>query len=122
MSFQPAATRDDDAASHRRCGCSGPQLPRLSLGLWHKFGDTDDFANGRALILRAFHLGLTHVDLANNISPPPVSPRQTSAAFSAPGSSRSTGFWLNEFEIRIGASHRFQRMALNCIDQRSRSI
>ena len=48
-------------------------LPALSLGLWHNFGGADDYANSRALILRAFDLGITHFDLANNYGPPPGS-------------------------------------------------
>src|SRR5882672_2940399 len=73
MSHQPAGTRYADPALYRRCGRSGLQLPRLSLGLWHNFGDVDDPANRRALILRAFDLGITHFDLANNYGPPPGS-------------------------------------------------
>jgi L-glyceraldehyde 3-phosphate reductase len=69
----PASTRYDNPALYRACGRSGLKLPRLSLGLWHNFGDTDDPANRRALILRAFDLGITHFDLANNYGPPPGS-------------------------------------------------
>jgi L-glyceraldehyde 3-phosphate reductase len=73
MPHQPVATRYDNPALYRRCGRSGLRLPALSLGLWHNFGDVDDFANSRALILRAFDLGITHFDLANNYGPPPGS-------------------------------------------------
>ncbi len=73
MAHQPAANRYANPALYRRCGRSGLQLPQLSLGLWHNFGDTDDPANRRALILRAFDLGITHFDLANNYGPPPGS-------------------------------------------------
>jgi len=73
MPYQPAATRYDNPALYRRCGRSGLRLPALSLGLWHNFGDTDDFANSRALVLRAFDLGITHFDIANNYGPPPGS-------------------------------------------------
>ncbi len=69
----PASTRYDNPALYRACGRSGLKLPRISLGLWHNFGDTDDPANRRALILRAFDLGITHFDLANNYGPPPGS-------------------------------------------------
>jgi L-glyceraldehyde 3-phosphate reductase len=69
----PALTRYDNPALYRACGRSGLKLPRISLGLWHNFGDTDDPANRRALILRAFDLGITHFDLANNYGPPPGS-------------------------------------------------
>ena len=70
MSHQPAANRYANSALYRRCGRSGLQLPQLSLGLWHNFGDIDDPANRRTLILRAFDLGITHFDLANNYGPP----------------------------------------------------
>src|SRR5471032_1283211 len=73
MPHTPAPTRYDQPALYRRCGRSGLRLPALSLGLWHNFGDTDDFANSRALVLRAFDLGITHFDLANNYGPPPGS-------------------------------------------------
>ena len=56
-----------------RCGKSGLLLPRISLGLWHNFGDVDDFAVARSIVLRAFDLGVTHFDLANNYGPPPGS-------------------------------------------------
>ena len=58
---------------YNRCGKSGIKLPALSLGLWHNFGGEDVFENGRALIRRAFDLGITHFDLANNYGPPPGS-------------------------------------------------
>lgn len=73
MSHTPAATRYDNPALYRRCGRSGLQLPAISLGLWHNFGHVDDAANRRALVLRAFDLGITHFDLANNYGPPPGS-------------------------------------------------
>ena len=73
MSHQPAATRYANPDLYRRCGRSGLKLPQLSLGLWHNFGDVNDPANRRALILRAFDLGITHFDLANNYGPPPGS-------------------------------------------------
>lgn len=55
---------------YRRCGNSGLQLPAISLGLWHNFGDTTLFDNSRDMLLRAFDLGITHFDLANNYGPP----------------------------------------------------
>jgi L-glyceraldehyde 3-phosphate reductase len=58
---------------YQRCGKSGLFLPRISLGLWHNFGDVDRFAVGRQTVLRAFDLGITHFDLANNYGPPPGS-------------------------------------------------
>jgi L-glyceraldehyde 3-phosphate reductase len=56
-----------------RCGKSGLLLPRISLGLWHNFGDVDSFETARDIVLRAFDLGVTHFDLANNYGPPPGS-------------------------------------------------
>src|SRR5580698_9170569 len=58
---------------YRRCGRSGIRLPLISLGLWHNFGGVDTFENGRAMVRRAFDLGITHFDLANNYGPPPGS-------------------------------------------------
>jgi len=60
-----------------RCGKSGLHLPKVSLGLWHNFGSVDDYANARALALRAFDLGVTHFDLANNYGPVPGSAEET---------------------------------------------
>lgn len=53
-----------------RCGQSGIQLPAISLGLWHNFGQFDDFQNARDIVLKAFDLGIVHIDLANNYGPP----------------------------------------------------
>jgi L-glyceraldehyde 3-phosphate reductase len=58
---------------YNRCGRSGVLLPIVSLGLWHNFGGVDNFENGRAMVRRAFDLGVTHFDLANNYGPPPGS-------------------------------------------------
>jgi L-glyceraldehyde 3-phosphate reductase len=59
-----------DTMQYRRCGRSGIRLPLISLGLWHNFGGVDTFENGRAMVRRAFDLGITHFDLANNYGPP----------------------------------------------------
>lgn len=59
-----------DTMQYRRCGRSGIRLPLLSLGLWHNFGHTDDFENGRSILRMAFDNGITHFDLANNYGPP----------------------------------------------------
>lgn len=72
MDWLPATTRYD-TMTYRRCGRSGLLLPALSLGLWHNFGGVDPFENARAMVLRAFDLGITHFDLANNYGPPPGS-------------------------------------------------
>lgn len=58
---------------YRRCGRSGISLPAISLGLWHNFGSVDPFDDSRAMVLRAFDLGITHFDLANNYGPEPGS-------------------------------------------------
>jgi L-glyceraldehyde 3-phosphate reductase len=68
-----ANTERYNSMPYRRCGQSGLKLPRLSLGLWHNFGDVDDFENSRRLLHFAFDAGITHFDLANNYGPPPGS-------------------------------------------------
>jgi L-glyceraldehyde 3-phosphate reductase len=55
---------------YNRCGNSGLKLPAISLGLWHNFSENDIFSNSEAIIKRAFELGITHFDLANNYGPP----------------------------------------------------
>ncbi len=72
MNFAPSESRYQ-SSTFRRCGRSGLQLPIIALGLWHNFGGADDFAGARAILLRAFDLGITHFDLANNYGPPPGS-------------------------------------------------
>ena len=62
-----------ETMQYRRSGRSGIRLPLISLGLWHNFGGVDTFENSRAMVLRAFDLGITHFDLANNYGPPPGS-------------------------------------------------
>src|ERR1700684_2921652 len=62
---------------YRRSGRSGIQLPAISLGLWHNFGGVDNFENSRAMLRRAFDLGITHFDLANNYGPPYGSAEET---------------------------------------------
>ena len=59
-----------DSMTYRRCGRSGLKLPPVSLGLWHNFGDDRPLETQRAIIRRAFDLGITHFDLANNYGPP----------------------------------------------------
>lgn len=59
--------------TYNRCGKSGIKLPAVSLGLWHNFGDVDKLDNCRKIIYRAFDIGITHFDLANNYGPPPGS-------------------------------------------------
>jgi L-glyceraldehyde 3-phosphate reductase len=71
------ATDRYDRMSYRRAGRSGLMLPTVSLGLWHNFGSVDPFENARAMVLRAFDLGITHFDLANNYGPAPGSAEET---------------------------------------------
>ncbi|QCR35412.1 L-glyceraldehyde 3-phosphate reductase [Nissabacter sp. SGAir0207] len=72
MVYQASPARYD-AMEYRRCGRSGLKLPAISLGLWHNFGDATLLENSRQLLRRAFDLGITHFDLANNYGPPPGS-------------------------------------------------
>src|SRR5919107_2431566 len=69
MSYRAAASRYE-SMSYRRCGSSGLDLPAISLGLWHNFGDDVPFERQRETLRRAFDLGITHFDLANNYGPP----------------------------------------------------
>ena len=69
MNYTPASSRYD-TMQYRRCGNSGLLLPAISLGLWHNFGGIDPLENSRAMLRRAFDLGITHFDLANNYGPP----------------------------------------------------
>ena len=62
-----------DTMIYNRVGNSGLKLPAISLGLWHNFGDVDLFSKNREVVRRAFDLGITHFDLANNYGPPPGS-------------------------------------------------
>jgi L-glyceraldehyde 3-phosphate reductase len=68
--FFPDPNRYDGRMPYRRCGRSGLDLPVISLGLWQNFGGVDVFETGRAILRRAFDLGVTHFDLANNYGPP----------------------------------------------------
>ncbi|MDX2191149.1 MAG: aldo/keto reductase [Bacteroidota bacterium] len=72
MKYSPAIDRYTQM-KYKRCGNSGVQLPLVSLGLWHNFGDVDNFKIATKIITRAFDLGITHFDLANNYGPPPGS-------------------------------------------------
>ena len=72
MTYLPETSRYDKMV-YNRTGRSGLKLPAVSLGLWHNWGGVDVYENGRAMIHRAFDLGVTHFDLANNYGPPPGS-------------------------------------------------
>lgn len=72
MAYLPNSERYNGMI-YNRCGKSGLKLPAISLGLWHNFGDVTLFDNSKAMARRAFDLGITHFDLANNYGPPPGS-------------------------------------------------
>ena len=76
MTWLPSSTRYDNMR-YNRCGRSGLKLPAVSLGLWHNFGGVDALENARAMLRRAFDLGITHFDLANNYGPPPGSAEES---------------------------------------------
>ncbi|MGM7684248.1 L-glyceraldehyde 3-phosphate reductase [Cytobacillus sp. Hm23] len=76
MNYIPNENRYDTMV-YRRCGKTGLKLPAVSLGLWHNFGGIDDYDNAKAMVTRAFDLGITHFDLANNYGPPAGSAEET---------------------------------------------
>ena len=76
MHYTPDDTRYD-SMTYNRCGVSGLKLPALSLGLWHNFGRADSFEVSAAIARKAFDLGITHFDLANNYGPPPGGAEET---------------------------------------------
>ncbi len=70
MEYIPNPKRYSDSVGYNYCGRSGLQLPRISLGLWHNFGDVNDLAEARKMLTTAFDNGITHFDLANNYGTP----------------------------------------------------
>jgi L-glyceraldehyde 3-phosphate reductase len=76
MTYRAADNRYE-GMRYQRTGHSGLKLPAVSLGLWHNFGGVDPFETSRAMLLRAFDLGITHFDLANNYGPPAGSAEET---------------------------------------------
>jgi L-glyceraldehyde 3-phosphate reductase len=76
MGYEASGKRYE-AMKYNRTGRSGLKLPAVSLGLWHNFGGADRLENGRAMVRRAFDLGITHFDLANNYGPPAGSAEET---------------------------------------------
>jgi L-glyceraldehyde 3-phosphate reductase len=131
--YQPAPQRYE-AMTYARCGRSGLKLPRISLGLWHNFGGVDPLENQRALLRRAFDLGLTHFDLANNYGPPPGSAEEnfgrllredfaahrdeliisTKAGYTMwPG---PYGEWGSRKYLRASLDQSLQRMGLDYVD------
>jgi L-glyceraldehyde 3-phosphate reductase len=79
MAWSPVESRYS-TMKYNRCGRSGLSLPAISLGLWHNFGGIDSLENQRAMVRRAFDLGITHFDLANNYGPPPGSAEENFGA------------------------------------------
>lgn len=76
MHYRPSDNRYE-SMKYNRCGRSGLKLPAISLGLWHNFGGVDTHENSRDMITRAFDLGITHFDIANNYGPPAGSAEET---------------------------------------------
>jgi L-glyceraldehyde 3-phosphate reductase len=79
MTYLPAGDRYD-RMTYNRCGRSGLLLPAVSLGLWQNFGGDRPLETSRAIVRRAFDLGITHFDLANNYGPPYGSAEETFGA------------------------------------------
>ena len=77
MPYTAAPDRYSGPLDYRRCGVSGLKLPAVSLGLWHNFGADRPYATSREIVLRAFDLGVTHIDLANNYGVPAGSAEET---------------------------------------------
>ncbi|WP_437398534.1 aldo/keto reductase [Flagellimonas lutimaris] len=76
MNYRPNKNRYNEM-TYNRCGTSGLLLPAFSLGLWHNFGEMDNFHTARTIVRNAFDAGITHFDLANNYGPPPGSAEST---------------------------------------------
>lgn len=87
---------------YNRCGRSGLLLPAVSLGLWHNFGGVDPLENARAMLLRAFDLGITHFDLANNYGPPPGSAEESLGRVLR----SDLGAWRDELVVSTKAGYR----------------
>jgi L-glyceraldehyde 3-phosphate reductase len=101
MSYVPAANRYDRPEFYRRCGRSGVLLPVISLGLWHNFGAGDSYDNARAIVRRAFDLGITHFDLANNYGPPEGSAEETFGRILR----KDFGSWRDELIVTTKAGY-----------------
>jgi L-glyceraldehyde 3-phosphate reductase len=90
-----------DSMIYNRCGRSGLKLPAVSLGLWHNFGDMTPFDNARNMVHRAFDLGITHFDLANNYGPKPGSAEENFGRILKQG----LGAYRDELVISTKAGH-----------------
>ncbi|MDQ6423190.1 L-glyceraldehyde 3-phosphate reductase [Paenibacillus sp. LHD-117] len=96
-----AANNRYETMIYNRVGRSGLKLPAISLGLWHNFGGIDRYENGKAMVRRAFDLGITHFDLANNYGPPPGSAEETFGAILK----NDMGAYRNEMIISTKAGY-----------------
>jgi L-glyceraldehyde 3-phosphate reductase len=101
MAYHPDEGRYGRIA-YRRCGRSGLMLPRLSLGLWHNFGGGSPSEAARKMVFRAFDLGITHFDLANNYGPPPGTAEENFGRILA----RDLGGYRDELVISTKAGYR----------------
>lgn len=99
--FLPDASRYD-TMTYRRTGRSGVLLPAISLGLWHNFGGVDRLEDAKAMVRRAFDLGITHFDLANNYGPPPGSAESTFGQILA----QDLAPWRDELIVSTKAGYR----------------
>lgn len=133
MNYLASETRYG-SMQYRRSGKSGLKLPAVSLGLWHNFGGVDTFSNSRAMVLRAFDLGITHLDLANNYGPPPGSAEETFGQIMAKDLKRyreelvistKAGYWMFEGPYGEWGSRKYlvssldqslKRMGLDYVD------
>lgn len=97
----PDEHRYDDGDFYRRCGRSGLELPRISLGFWHNFGRRASYDVAREMALRAFDLGVTHFDLANNYGPPPGAAEETLGRILR----EDLGMWRDELVIATKAGY-----------------
>jgi L-glyceraldehyde 3-phosphate reductase len=77
VNYIPDLDRYNGKMKYNRCGRSGLKLSAISLGFWHNFGGINSYENGRAIVRKAFDLGITHFDLANNYGPPPGSAEES---------------------------------------------
>ena len=95
LAFKPYVPDDSryEGMPYRRCGRTGLKLPEISLGLWQNFGDDRPIATSREILRRAFDLGITHFDLANNYGPRTAAPRSTSGGCSPRTSGPTATSW-----------------------------
>jgi L-glyceraldehyde 3-phosphate reductase len=100
MNYQAASERYDHM-EYRRCGRSGLKLPAVSLGLWNNFGQEAPLESARAILRRAFDLGITHFDLANNYGPPYGSAEENLGLIMA----RDLGAYRDELVISTKAGY-----------------